>query len=149
MVNESNDEPPETVLEAERIEIHQEADADMTHPEIGQNLGFMRRNERGNSFDFKNDGVFHHHVSAETERKCGSFVNDRHDDLILKFDASLAQLQAQKSRVNRFEKSGSRLAMHLDREADDAFGQVMMRQHVLLRGTPWFSVFSVVSLTKV
>ena len=131
------------------MEIHQEADADMTHSEIGQNLSFMRRNQRCDRFDFKNDGVFDHHIGAEAERKCGSFVNDRHDDLVLKFDAGLAQLKTQKSRVNGFEKSRPGGTMHLDREADDALGQIPARQRVLLRETPWFSVFSVVNLTKV
>ena len=130
------------------MEIHQKADADIAHPEIGQNLGFMRRNERGDRFDFKNDSVFDHHIGTESERKCGSFVNNRHGDLVLKFDAGLAQFQAQKFRVNSFEKSRAGVTMHLDREANDPFGQIMMRQYLLLRETPWFSVFSVVSLTK-
>ena len=64
------------------MKIHQEADADMTHSEMGQNLGFMRRDERGDRFDCKNDGIFDHHIGTETERKCGSFANDRHGNLI-------------------------------------------------------------------
>src|ERR1700722_7902510 len=109
----------------------------------------MRRNQQCVRFDVKNDGVFDHHIGAEAERKCGSFVNDRHDDLVLKLDAGLAQLKTQKSRVSGFEKSGSGGTMHLDCEADDALGQIPMLQNVLLRAIPWFSVFSVVNLTKV
>ena len=51
MLDESDNETPETVLEQRCMEVYQEADADLTHAEIGEDLGFMswKKCNRGKS----------------------------------------------------------------------------------------------------
>ena len=49
------------------MEIQQEAYADLAHAEIGQDLGFIGRDKRGDRFDFDNDGVLDNDVGAEPQ----------------------------------------------------------------------------------
>ena len=58
------------------------------------------------------------------------FVFDGDDDLSLEWDAGFRQFVAQAFRIDGFQKTGAGGSMHLDRQANDAFGQVSMVQHV-------------------
>ena len=56
-MNVLHDETPHAILEAGRVEIHQQAGAELTHAQICHDLCFMGGDERSDGLDFKNDRV--------------------------------------------------------------------------------------------
>ena len=131
--NESDDETTEAVFEPGGMEIDQETDAYSTHSEIGQDLGFMGWQQGGNGFDFKNDGVFDDDVSAEPQWDRGAFVNDGYRDLALKANVGMFQLQAPCIHIDGFKKARPNGPVYVDRESNDAFRQLVVLEHILLR----------------
>jgi hypothetical protein len=121
------------------MEIHQKAYANFTHAEVGQDLGIMRRDQRGNRLNFKNYGILDKDVGTEPQWDRYVFINYRDCDLALEFNVGSPELKAHAFRVHGFEQPRSDRPAHFDRKANDALRQVALFQHLLLRA------FSVVS----
>jgi hypothetical protein len=66
-VKASDDEALDAVLQAGRVEIQQQPDADMAHTQVGQNLRFVCRDEGRDTFDFKYNGILDHNIGPEPE----------------------------------------------------------------------------------
>ena len=66
-VSESDDETAQAVLQPDGVEIHQQADADVAHAQVGQDLGIVRRQQRRDGLDFDDNGV-RHRMSARKPR---------------------------------------------------------------------------------
>jgi hypothetical protein len=140
----SDYETPQSVPQADGVEVQLQADADLAHAEVGQDWGIVRGKQGCDRFDFQEDGVGDQDVGAKSRGEGFAFINDGNGDLPLEMDAGLVKFLGQAFATNRFQKAGSYGSMHLDREADDAIGQVSMFQHrrtsVQLRGpscSPW------------
>jgi hypothetical protein len=66
-VKASDDEALDAVLQAGRVEIQQQPDADMAHTQVGENLRFVCRDEGRDTFDFKYNGILDHNIGPEPE----------------------------------------------------------------------------------
>jgi hypothetical protein len=66
-VKASDDEALDAVLQAGRVEIQQQPDADMARAQVGQNLRFVCRDEGRDTFDFKYNGILDHNIGPEPE----------------------------------------------------------------------------------
>jgi hypothetical protein len=137
-VNESDNEAAQAVLQAGGVDVHQQADADMAYAEVGQDLGVVRRQQSGDGLGFDNNGVRHHDVGAEAELQGLTLICHRHPDLPLERNAGLRRLIAPAFGIDGFEQARADRAMRLDRQPNDAIGQVPTGQHgpvsVALRG---------------
>ena len=137
-VNESDNEAAQAVLQAGGVDVHQQADADMAYVEVGQDLGVVRRQQSGDGLGFDNNGVRHHDVGAEAELQGLTLICHRHPDLPLERNAGLRRLIAPAFGIDGFEQARADRAMRLDRQPNDAIGQVPTGQHgpvsVALRG---------------
>ena len=114
----SDDEAAETVFQAGGVEIHQPADMDAAHAEIGEKLGVMGWREGGDGFDFEEDGVFDHDIGAESEGNDFGFVDDGDGDLGLDSEAGFGEFQAQAFFINRFQQSWADGAVDVDGETE-------------------------------
>ena len=126
----SNDEPPQTILQADGVEIQQQSNANLAHSEIGQHLRIMSRKQHGDGFYFQQNSARNHEVGSESERKGLAFIDHRERDLPLEGDAGLFQFFSQAFAIDGFKKAGPDSTMHLDRQTDDNLRQISMFQNV-------------------
>src|ERR1700733_8291284 len=77
-----------------------------------------------------------------------TFINDRHGDLRLKADSGMAQFEGHTLGIHRFQETWTNGTMDLDGKSDDLFRKSSLLEHEELRAAPWFSVFSVVRISK-
>src|SRR5471030_1793827 len=111
-VNESYDEAPQAILQADGVEVHQQTDGNLAHSEVGQKLRVVRRKQCDDEFDLNKDGIANEDIRAKAEREGLALVNDRNRDL--PGNIGLPEFVGQTLGMNGFEKAGSNVAMRLD-----------------------------------
>jgi len=62
-VARSDDELSETVFKARGVEVHQKANTQLAHSEVGEKLGFIGGQNGGDALDFEKDGVFDNDIA--------------------------------------------------------------------------------------
>ena len=115
------DESAEAVLQPGGVEIHEKTERQSAHAEVSLELVFVRDGERGNAFDFDDDGVRHQDIGAEAHGLFQAPVNNRDTDLPLDRNAGLFEFAAQAGRLHRFQQPRPGASVNLDRKPDDMF----------------------------
>lgn len=132
----------ETIHQAGCIEIQQQADPDAAHAEIGAQLHLVHRQNRRNRLDFQDKLLGHDNIRLETVPDLLALIEHRNGDLSYERNARPPQLDAQTLFIDRFKQAGARVAMHLDGQSDDLFGQFPRQKHAAPlrdpRGPPRF-----------
>ncbi len=103
----SQDIAAEAVLQADCVEVHQHADADLAHAKVGQDLRLMRCVQCGGGLYFDDDCVGDQQVRAEAERARFAFVGDRDRRFALMGNASLIQLGREEILGYRLQQAGA------------------------------------------
>jgi hypothetical protein len=119
-----DDEAQQTVFQSFRVEIHEEADTDPAHVQIGEALRFIRGQQRSNRLDFQDDGI----IGPKAEWYCSSLVNDRDGNLAFKGNAGLFKFQAEALGSDGFQETGSDHPVDLDPQANNTFRQCSLLQ---------------------
>ena len=111
------------------MKVHEVADAEMAHSEIGQQLRFVRWENGGYGLDFDNDDVADDDVGAKAAGDQLALVGDRDAGLASEVDPGCFEFPAQAGGVNDFQQPGTDGAVDVDRVADDALRQVLVFVH--------------------
>ena len=82
-----------------------------------------------NRLDFNNDFIGDDHIGSVSTLDSLRFVDDRQDDLPSEWDVLKTEFMAEARLIGRFEQSGTKLAMNLNRGADDLTCQPFFIQH--------------------
>ena len=83
----------------------------------------MRRHDGGNGLDLKDHLPRDNDVSPEPLPDRHRLIDDRNANLPLERYARLAQFMTQALLVHRLEQTRPGMAMHLNRQPDNLFGQ--------------------------
>jgi hypothetical protein len=79
-VNESGDEAARAVFQPNGVDVHQQADADVTAATPGQDPGIVRRQQRGGGLGFDRNGVRHQDAGAEARGQGPGLYEAEKDD---------------------------------------------------------------------
>jgi len=114
----------QTVFQEFGVEIHQQADAVPTQPEICQNLRHMHRQDVFHRLYFDNDGTFHDEIGAVSPRQPDALVNQRDGHLPSKDQAILLKFPAKTLLVHFFQQARPQRTMNFYRQPNDLPGAI-------------------------
>jgi hypothetical protein len=119
----SRDVAAQGALEQYGIEVHQQRDVAAAEAKIRARLRLVHRQDALDGRGFQENGAGDDDVGEVALVLAHVFVNDGEGNLVLEFQVGVLQLPAKAVAIDRLEQSRAELAVHLDREANDAVGQ--------------------------
>ena len=101
----------DAVFEADRVEVHQQADAAAAKAEVGQDLGFVDFGEGFGGFDFEDDGFVDDEVGFEGGVEADIPVDEGDGGLAFEGDSGVGEFGGKAGFVDGFEQAGAELAV--------------------------------------
>ncbi len=122
-----------SVFQKPGVEVNQEADAFLRHPQIGDELGFKGWHWPFNALDLNDDEIFHHEIDAILSEKM-AFILNWNKFLSLVPQSDLFELDADCRFVQLLQETRPQSTMNGDRASDDCFCQVVSSLPALCLG---------------
>ena len=141
--SDSHDEAPQAVLQAEDIEVHEQADLPFAEAQVGQELRFVHSLNGLDGLDLNDQFICNHDVRPKADLQPDVAVYDRNCKLALKGEPGVREFKGEAFLLNRLEKPWPEMLMNIDRQSDHPLGQFAAHQHrpplwssVVLGGSP-------------
>src|SRR5690242_16762709 len=139
----SHDEAPQTVLQAEDIEVYEQADLPFAQAKVVQELRFVHPQDGFNGLDLDDQFICDHDVRLKGSLQQGVALDNRNGKLALEGESGFGEFEGEAFLINRLEKPRPEMLVNIDRQANHPLGQVAAHQHrpplwssVVLGGSP-------------
>ena len=120
-----DDSSYDRVSEDYGVEVDEEADAEATEFQVGQQLGFVSRDEFFDGFDFQHDLFLNHEIEAVTALEVHAFILNGKLDFLPKPDPLQVKLAGQATLVGGLEEPRPEQAVDFYGRSNDPLGQIL------------------------
>jgi hypothetical protein len=104
------------------VEVQKKANPLSRQLQISEQLGTVNRQKLIDSFQFKDNRIFHEQVHFVGTIQPYALIHNRQLNLAFEFETKLARFVAQALLISGLHKAGACLTMNLDGSADDLLG---------------------------